>query len=63
MKVVNLAEKLSTFTEHWQPRTVGELNGHDLMVVKVQGARRAAKAAQCDSVCVLGNQLRSHVGC
>lgn len=36
-KVVNLAEKLSTFTEHWQPRTVGEFNGHDLMVVKVRG--------------------------
>lgn len=38
MKSINLAEKLSAFTEHWQPRTVGEFNGHDLMVVKVQGA-------------------------
>ena len=38
MKPVNVAEKLSTFTEHWQPRTVGEFNGHDLMVVKVKGA-------------------------
>jgi mannose-6-phosphate isomerase-like protein (cupin superfamily) len=38
MKAVNLAEKLSTFTEHWQPRTVGEFNDHDLMVVKVKGA-------------------------
>jgi mannose-6-phosphate isomerase-like protein (cupin superfamily) len=37
MKPVNLAEKLSTFKEHWQPRTVGEFNGHDLMVVKVKG--------------------------
>lgn len=37
MKAINLAEKLSTFTEHWQPRTVGEFNGHDLMVVKVKG--------------------------
>jgi mannose-6-phosphate isomerase-like protein (cupin superfamily) len=34
---VNLAEKLSTFSEHWQPRTVGQFNGHDLMVVKVKG--------------------------
>lgn len=32
MKSINLADKLSTFTEHWQPRTVGEFNGHDLMV-------------------------------
>ena len=37
MKSVNLADKLSTFTEHWQPRTVGTFNGHDLMVVKVKG--------------------------
>ena len=38
MKAINLAEKLSTFSEHWQPRTVGEFNGHDLMVAKVKGA-------------------------
>lgn len=38
LKVVNLADKLATFAEHWQPRTVGEFNGHDLMVVKVKGA-------------------------
>lgn len=37
MNAVNLAEKLSMFSEHWQPRTVGEFNGHDLMVVKVKG--------------------------
>lgn len=34
---VNLEEKLATFSEHWQPRTVGQFNGHDLMVVKAQG--------------------------
>ena len=37
MSAINLAEKLSSFTEHWQPRTVGKFNGHDLMVVKVKG--------------------------
>ena len=37
MNTVNLAEKLATFTEHWQPRTVGQFNGNDLMVVKVKG--------------------------
>jgi len=37
MSAVNLAEKLSTFTEHWQPRTVAQFNGHDVMVVKFQG--------------------------
>ena len=34
---INLAEKLAAFTEHWQPRTVAEFNGHDVMVVKAQG--------------------------
>jgi mannose-6-phosphate isomerase-like protein (cupin superfamily) len=35
--VVNLGEKLAGFSEHWQPRTVAEFNGHDIMVAKVQG--------------------------
>lgn len=37
MKGIDLAEKLSTFSEHWQPRVVGQFNGHDLMVAKVEG--------------------------
>ncbi|MEI2742008.1 MAG: cupin domain-containing protein [Candidatus Competibacter sp.] len=37
MNAINLAEKLTKFTEYWQPRTVGQFNGHDLMVVKVKG--------------------------
>ena len=34
---INLAEKLASFDEYWAPRIVGSFNGHDLMVVKVQG--------------------------
>jgi len=34
---INLAAKLSTFDEHWQPRTVATFNGQDIMVVKVKG--------------------------
>ena len=37
MNAIDLEAKLSTFSEHWQPRTVGQFNGHDLMVVKVKG--------------------------
>jgi mannose-6-phosphate isomerase-like protein (cupin superfamily) len=37
MSKINLAEKLATFSEHYQPRTVGQFNGHDLMVVKLKG--------------------------
>ena len=34
---INLAEKLSAFDEKWSPRTVATFNGHDVMVVKVEG--------------------------
>jgi len=34
---INLSEKLAGFTERWQPCTVAEFNGHDVMVVKTQG--------------------------
>jgi len=34
---INLADKLSQFEGHWQPRVVASFNGHDLMVVKVKG--------------------------
>jgi mannose-6-phosphate isomerase-like protein (cupin superfamily) len=36
-KAINLADKLATFDEHWSPRIVGAFNGHDIMVVKVNG--------------------------
>lgn len=34
---INLAAKLATFDQHWSPRTVATFNGHDVMVVKVEG--------------------------
>ncbi|MEO8195485.1 MAG: cupin domain-containing protein [Thermoanaerobaculia bacterium] len=34
---VNLAERLSTFAGHWQPRVVAQYNGNDIMVAKVRG--------------------------
>ena len=37
MKKVNLAEKLEQFTEHWSPRVVGELNGQQVRLVKLEG--------------------------
>ena len=33
---INLAEKLATFSDHWSPRTVAQLNDYDVMVVKVK---------------------------
>jgi len=37
MNGVNLAEKLASFSEYYRPRTVGQFNGHDLMVAKLKG--------------------------
>ena len=37
MEKVDLESKLAQFTEHWQPRTVAQFNGHDIMVVKAKG--------------------------
>jgi mannose-6-phosphate isomerase-like protein (cupin superfamily) len=34
---INLADKLALFAEYWKPRTVGQLNNLDIMVVKVLG--------------------------
>ena len=37
MEKVNLAESLARFSEHWQPRIVGELNGQHVKLVKLAG--------------------------
>ena len=37
MEKVNLAEKFGTFSEHWRPKIVGELNGQEVKLVKFHG--------------------------
>jgi mannose-6-phosphate isomerase-like protein (cupin superfamily) len=37
MDKVNLREKLALFAEHWHPKIVGELNGQQVKLVKLQG--------------------------
>ncbi len=37
MEKVNIAEKLSRFSDHWNPRIVGELNGQHVKLAKLQG--------------------------
>lgn len=39
-QAINLASKLALFSEHWSPKVVAAFNGHDVMVVKVQGEFR-----------------------
>ena len=37
MERVNVHEKLALFSDHWNPRIVGELNGQHVKLVKFQG--------------------------
>jgi mannose-6-phosphate isomerase-like protein (cupin superfamily) len=37
MKKVNINEKLSSFSDHWNPRVIGELNGQQVKAVKLKG--------------------------
>ncbi|APV49883.1 hypothetical protein BWI17_09425 [Betaproteobacteria bacterium GR16-43] len=37
MDKVNLAEKFSRFSTHWDPKVVGELNGQHVKLVKFTG--------------------------
>lgn len=37
MEKVSIAEKLSRFSDHWNPRIVGELNGQHVKLVKFKG--------------------------
>ncbi len=34
---VNLSEQFARFADHWSPKVVGELNGQQVKLVKVQG--------------------------
>ena len=37
MEKVNIHEKLALFSDHWNPRVVGEHNGQHVKLVKFQG--------------------------
>lgn len=37
MEKINLAEKFSLFSEYWNPKIVGELNGQQVKLVKFKG--------------------------
>jgi mannose-6-phosphate isomerase-like protein (cupin superfamily) len=37
MEKVNLAQKFALFTEQWSPKLIGELNGQQIKIAKIQG--------------------------
>ena len=37
MEVVNINQKFSLFNEHWSPKIIGQLNGQDVKLAKIEG--------------------------
>ena len=37
MKVINLENKFSLFSDHWSPKIIGELNGQAIKLAKIKG--------------------------
>lgn len=37
MDVINIKDKLSLFSEQWTPKKIGELNGQQLLLAKIEG--------------------------
>jgi mannose-6-phosphate isomerase-like protein (cupin superfamily) len=36
-RAINFAEKLSLFSDHWQPRVIAELNDYQIKIVRIDG--------------------------
>jgi mannose-6-phosphate isomerase-like protein (cupin superfamily) len=37
MEKITLADKLASFSDHWSPKVIAELNGQQVKLVKIQG--------------------------
>ena len=37
MESINVREKLNLIDDHWNPRIIGELNGQQVKVAKIEG--------------------------
>lgn len=58
-QAINLAEKLSLFSEHWTPKVVAQMNDYQFKVVKIQGDFVWHSHADTDETfIVLEGQLR-----
>jgi mannose-6-phosphate isomerase-like protein (cupin superfamily) len=60
-KKVNLAEKLGTFSDRWNPRIVGTYNGNEVRLAKVEGEFVWHSHADTDELfLVLKGELTMH---
>ena len=37
MDVINIQQKFDLFTDRWSPKRIGELNGQQVILAKIQG--------------------------
>jgi len=37
MEVVNIKQKFELFKDHWSPKIIGQLNGQDVKIAKLEG--------------------------
>ena len=37
MEIINIKDKFSKFSDHWNPRIIGELNGQHVKLAKIKG--------------------------
>ena len=59
---INLADKLATFADYWNPRIVGNYNGNELRVVKLEGEFVWHSHADTDELfLVLAGELTMHL--
>jgi mannose-6-phosphate isomerase-like protein (cupin superfamily) len=63
---INLAEKLTRFTEHWSPRVIAEMNDYQFKLVKLQGEFVWHSHADTDEVFIVLDgsmriEFRDHV--
>ena len=49
-QAINLAEKLTRFSDHWAPRVIAEMNDYQLKLVKIQGEFVWHSHAETDEV-------------
>jgi len=62
MNKINLAEKLASFSEHWSPKIVAELNGQHVKVAKLLGEFDWHFHEQEDELFwIISGQLQMHI--
>jgi mannose-6-phosphate isomerase-like protein (cupin superfamily) len=61
MKKINIREKLNSFSDHWNPRIIGELNGQQVKAVRLKGEFIWHQHDQEDEMfLVLQGELKMH---